>query len=124
MGNLDKALAELAERLGVGVDELWSFLTDGGLQSYTSMCATRAGIAAAVSLLFAAVCIVAARWAYMRNRGRAFLERSDGADVVLGISVGLAALAFVAFAINATECATWALFPDGMLIEMFVGALR
>lgn len=118
MDKLGEALAEVARELGVKTGELYGYMTDRGFAAYAQVQATRSGMYAVIALVCAVGLAFAARCAYACNRGKSWVDRSEGADTVLGVCGIIAVIASVAFGLFATDFVLWATSPDGMVIDM------
>lgn len=113
MDKLDEALAELAKQLGVGVNELWSWFTDYGLQSYARYKVVFNAMAC-VTMLVACIVLLVIVW-QCSKRHKDWQDDWDFGAVVCAI---FAFGAFIAFASFLTEAVTWALEPQGKMIDM------
>ena len=118
MEKLDGALAELAKQLGVGVGELWSWLTDGALGSYARM---KALTSAPWLLTFVLLCVampICARACFRKHASD--MDDWGFAGVVCVVVAIMAALA-VAFI--ASETVGWLVEPQGKLLDMLVSKI-
>ena len=118
MDKLDGALAELAKQLGVGVGELWSWLTDGALGSYARMRVLKSVPWLFILVLLCVAMLVCAR-AFFRKRAR---DMDDwcfaGGGCVVAAIIAALTVAFIA-----SETVGWLVEPQGMLLDMLVSKI-
>lgn len=124
MENLDKALAELAEQLGISANELVSWMTGGGLRSYADMMILHNATAGLGYLLLAILCAVIAWRSHQFNKGKEWHEQSEGVAVLLWISAMGSALSLIGSYCLFKTALLWYVTPQGMIIDAFMTLLR
>lgn len=119
MENLDKALASLAEQLGVHSEEFIFWLTNGGLESYARMQLIDYGVMALSSLVVAVLCIKVCLWCF---KMREHYDSDDfGFIVISAATVGAVACMF--FVCMFSDFLCWWLTPEGALVELILNRL-
>ena len=122
MENLDKALASLAEQLGVHSEEFIFWLTNGGLESYARMQLIDYGVMALSSLVVAVLCIKLCLWCFkMREHGDDDDLDYLGSIVLFAATFGVVACAF--FVCMFSDFLCWWLTPEGALVELILNRL-
>lgn len=119
MENLDKVLAELCEKLGVGSEGLVKWLTDGGLQSYAKLQADSFLADGFIRLALVAILVGTAIWGWKYLHSDSAPEYGYEVIVIAIIVELVFAFAFAIMAIGAFEQSFfWYTNPDGMFIRL------
>ena len=125
MENLDKVLAELCEKMGVGSEGLVKWLTDGGLESYAELQATSYLADGLIWLVVVAILVGTAIWAWKYVHSDSASEYGYEVIVIAIIVELVFAFAFAIMAIGAFERSFfWYTNPDGMFVKMALEMLR
>lgn len=122
--NLDKALAALAEQLGIKSTEFVAWLTGSGLESYVRLHVARN----TVSSVFWFVVIVAL-WRIgiychkqCKNDELTWNTRDSYAAALCVVAL-LGVFAAFAFSLSISNLIEWLVAPEGRIVEMLIGAL-
>lgn len=125
MENLDKALSELCEKLGVGSEGLVKWLTDGGLQSYAKLQADSYLADGLIWLVVTAILVGASIWAWKYLHSDSTPEYGYEAIIVSMIVALVFAFIFAIVAVVAFEHAFfWYTNPDGMFVKLALETIR
>lgn len=116
MENLDKALAELAEKFGVRSDEFVTWLTNGGLQAY----ATKEMIYNGIMSVFFFILILISIFGFVYAH-----RHSDEVDpefiVVPSIVLLVVSIAFFLAFFISFVC--WIVSPEGMIVDLVLNRM-
>ena len=121
-GELEHVLAELASELGTTTGELWSYLSDGGIQAYARATAAVYG----VGVLLCVVALAACAW--MTKKALFLFRRDEGNDEDVAIALFiidrvLAVGAIIPLIIMLPELCGWLASPEGMVMRTLVDRL-
>lgn len=124
MENLDKALAQLAEQLGIHTSELVAWMTGGGLRSYADMMILHNAMAGIGYLLLTILFIVVAWRSYQFNKGKDWHEQNEGVEVLLWMSAAGSVISLIISFYMFKQALLWYVTPQGMIIDAFMTLLR
>lgn len=122
--NLDKALAALAEQLGVQSTEFVAWLAGSGLESYVRLHVARN----TVSSVFWFVVIVAlwriGIYCHKQSKNDELKWNTrDNYEAALCVVTLLGVFAAFAFSLSISNLIEWLVAPEGRIVEMLIGVL-
>lgn len=116
-GDLNEAIDQVANHLGVTVNQLLPYFDSyAQMQGFTSW--WQMLIAIGIAAVF--LCCVVASVVWCLKAGE--IDEPQEMIFIFGTVFFLASLFFVAY--FAMQWQQWALYPDGKLVEMILGALK
>lgn len=125
MENLDKVLAELCEKLGIGSEGLVKWLTDGGLQSYAKLQVDSYLADGLIWLMVVAILAGISIWAWKYLHSDSASEYGYEVIVVFLILGLVGAFIFAIVAMVAFEHSFfWYTNPDGMFIRLVLEMMQ
>lgn len=134
MEQLDKVLAQLAEKLGVGSEAFVTWLAGDGLDAYARMNVADALASTIISFIVLAVCIATIRKCVKMVKACVFDDDTyssiDTEPLIVVACVGLIAAALIGgwttfVFIDSFRCFIgWSIAPEGMIIQVLVNMLN
>ena len=116
-GDLNEAIDQVANHLGVTVNQLLPYFDSyAQMQGFANWCYMLVAIGIAVVLL----CIIIGATVARFKRGK--IKDLETAIFIFGIPSLIGACCFAVF--FAIQWQQWALYPDGKLVELVLGALK
>lgn len=116
MENLDKALAELAEKFGVHSDEFVTWLTNGGLQAYAIKEMIYNGIVSVFFFIGILISIFGFVYAHRHS------DEMDPDFIVVGSTI-LFVISIVFFLVYFPSFICWIVSPEGMIVDLVLNRL-